>query len=468
MKNHYDDILNDIYYEREFLNIHQFHGHISEINIDGFCHSATVREIESTGLFDAETPWGYGGPLSRTADDLDVGMRAWRKKCYDDGVVAEFIRFHPFIDIAALRPHLDFFSFNRTTILVDLTTRREEDVPPYDRITQKRIRLAGAALQVRRLGADDSEIFRRVYEDGMEHNNAAARYYFDAQYFKNILAQDYSRSWVAEDNGEPVGVMLCIAGGIFAHTHLSASTQRGRETYASYLLHDIAIRDYANAGFKWMHLGGGRSTRPDDHLLDFKKRYSPLRLNYFVGGIIHNPTAYKSIGGGRDGIFLSYRTAATEPAHNIKSDAPDAANEVGQRKVTSGDYAYIHQTLCEKFAARKSQTGHAPNWSRNQMVFDRCRTSPNILSQIILIDGVVGAIVFLKRGQTTGYFFPRVPVRSEIAPKIAAAILDAFPPIEKIHDPMKAGSQSATAAINAEILTLSKQAEQCAPRTKGM
>ena len=44
-------------------------------------------------------------------------------------------------------------------------------------------------------------------------------------------------------------------------------------------------------------------------LLDFKSKFSPLKANFYVGGMVHDRDAFAALGGRKGTFFLSYRQA---------------------------------------------------------------------------------------------------------------------------------------------------------------
>jgi lipid II:glycine glycyltransferase (peptidoglycan interpeptide bridge formation enzyme) len=86
------------------------------------------------------------------------------------------------------------------------------------------------------------------------------------------------------------GVFL-IGSGIMEY-HLSASYDKGKETGSVYLLiHDAALRG-KQLGCHTLHLGGGTNNNPDNPLLFFKSRFSPLRGSFKIGKKIHASQPY--------------------------------------------------------------------------------------------------------------------------------------------------------------------------------
>ena len=71
---------------------------------------------------DLETNMSYGGFHTTTMDDsfLDSAMKELRSYCYQQGIIAQLIRFNP-LDKSTLKwkKHLDFFELDRKTVNLD-------------------------------------------------------------------------------------------------------------------------------------------------------------------------------------------------------------------------------------------------------------------------------------------------------------------------------------------------------------
>jgi len=365
----FEELAQDAYYNHEFLALHAMGNQIESHHSGNFIHGSVSRNIPGSALRDLETPWGYGGPLASTADGLAVGTGKWKKDMSAKGNVAEFIRLHPCLNPVALKPYLDFLVFDRPTVMVDLSVSNEDRLAGYDRITRKRIRQGAEKQTVREATVADVSVFRSLYEIGLGHNIATGRYYFDDDYFAQLLGADWSKAWISyTKEDEPIAMMCTIHGGPMAHTHLSGGNDLSRKLHASYLLHHHAIEAYATAPsgqFKLMHLGGGRTNLPGDHLYEFKARFSPIRSNFFLGGVVLNPDAYDQLGGDKNGFFLGYRAG-----DNLADSPPERHPEkFHTRAAKATDYIYLHQTHCQKSTGTDWPQPTSPDWAKGQLAF---------------------------------------------------------------------------------------------------
>src|SRR5581483_373288 len=264
----------------------------------------------------------------------------------------------------------------RLTVVVDLAEPAEQRWRRYAKGTRYSIRQARKKLAFRALGPGEDAVFRQCYEEGLKRNQAERHYYFPADYYAAVLAADWATTWVAERGGEPVAVACFLDGGAFAHYHLSGGGDAARDTFAHYGLLELAIGHFAAKGARWMHLGGGRTSHPDDALLAFKAKFSPLRVPYYTGGLVYARSAYEQLARGRNERFLSYRFP---PAPDIGS------KPITLRRTTLADFAAFFRLKCDVDNIVWSGHDRPPDWHRMSDWF-RAQHAPGSKRRIYLAE----------------------------------------------------------------------------------
>jgi hypothetical protein len=293
-------LMQDVYFRPDFLELHAPKG-LDTLRRSDFCHGAVEKPIAGSARCDLETPWGYGGPLALDPDALAAGLAEWRSMQQARGRVAEFIRLHPFINPVALWGRLEMLEFNRPTVIVDLQQTAAERWNFYRDSTRNCLRKAQRTLTIRRLAAAEWPLFQALYEAGLERNEAAKSYFLSDVYHRSLLAQPWCDAWVAEDREGPIAASCFLHSGTpLCHYHLAGGNERSRKHNALYLLLDEAFSYYGKSGYRWMHLGGGRSSSLDDSLLAFKSKFSRDRAHFYIGGIVLDRCAYQKLGGGHE------------------------------------------------------------------------------------------------------------------------------------------------------------------------
>ncbi len=304
----------DVYFRDDFVALHNTPHGIDGIRREGFVHVAGWRPIPGSALQDLWTPHGYGGPMATDETALRNGIAQWRTRQEKAGRVAEFIRFHLCFDPISFADLFDHVAINRPTVMVDLSQAQHHRHRNYSQSTRRFLRKAERELSVRQLSADDAGMFFNLHEAMLTRQGADPRHRLSMPYVAALLAMPWCVAWAAELKGRAVAAScFLITDSPVAHYHLGGGDQAGLDHSAQYLLFEAAFAHAAAAGCAWMHLGGGRTTAPDDHLLAFKRRFSPIEARFHVGGLIYDRAAYERLGGARGGLFLGYREPETPP-----------------------------------------------------------------------------------------------------------------------------------------------------------
>jgi len=303
----WEDVADDVYFRRDFVALYAEPDGVDALERPDYRHLAALRPIPGTGLRDLETPYGYGGPIAPDPAAFAVGLDAWRRRQAAAGHICEFLRLYPFIATERMAEGFDEFCFDRDTVVVDLRTSTEDRLAWYSQSTRRFLRKAEKAFQIRRLAPEEYQTFRRCYEAGLQRSQARARYYFAEEQHRQCLAAPWATAFVLEAEGEAVGAALFLSSRRLAHYHLAGLTDAGIAHHGLYLLLNHAFNYFAAQGQFWMHLGGGRSTDPEDTLMQFKRRFSDATIPFNTGALIFDRPTFERLGGGRDGRLQSYR-----------------------------------------------------------------------------------------------------------------------------------------------------------------
>lgn len=348
-----DALMGDVYHRHDFLELHRASGYIDHIDGPTFRNGAVVRPIEGTEFEDMETPWGYGGPIATDHDAMRQGMWLWRQRQREAGRVAEFVRLHPFLNPLAVRDYYADIKFDRVTIAVDLTQSQAIRRRAYSEGTKHRLRRAAKNVSVVKLGAEHADSFQRCYVAGLDRNNALSGYYPHESYYERLLSMPWVTCFGADDGGEIVSVACFLHGQALCHYHLSGSTPVGREKLAHYILLEHAFDHFAERGQQVMHLGGGRTSRADDPLLEFKKKFSKWRIAFYTAGAIYDPEVYSQLSTGDTRRFLNYRFSLSPR---------DDVGDVTLRPASADDFLSYFQLKCDVSNIFWSGHDSPPEW----------------------------------------------------------------------------------------------------------
>jgi lipid II:glycine glycyltransferase (peptidoglycan interpeptide bridge formation enzyme) len=255
------------------------------------------------GLSDIETAYGYSGPLATTTDQAFLA-RAWRAfadLCREQRVVAEFIRFHPYLENHRFLAGFAPVHFDRFTVAVPLSRSPDalwNGYPPEQRNRLRKAMRRGLTATSEPVAESLGE-FRRLYRATMDRVGARADYYFSDAYFARLANQlgDGIALWAVRDHDRMVAAALFLVDRTSGrmHYHLGGSDAAALAHAPNNWLFHCAALDGGSQGLRSLHLGGGRSPDADDPLFRFKQTFSGQRLPFYIGKRIHDPDAYEML-----------------------------------------------------------------------------------------------------------------------------------------------------------------------------
>ncbi len=343
---------------------------------------ATVRGEEPPGLPDepqtaaqdagaptqsaaTTSPCDLTAPIADRTPSIDTGVSPARNRllaafraelsawCRAQGVVSEFIRFHPLLQTelglaatraataepitpaaanadvespspaaacAGDRPPVDVVPAN-VTVWCRLSTP-EDHRAALSSSTRRNLRKAERAGLT--FGVETSDEawarFIELYTDTMRRREASDYYLFPPRYFRDCreLLGDAAALLTVRRPGTPAASMVrtssspvasapsapgepkgeIVAAAFFLrsrhaiHYHLGGSDAAALAERPNNLLFVGAMDWGAELGAKAMHLGGGFRAGGEDELFRFKAGFSPLRARFHMGRCVHDHPAY--------------------------------------------------------------------------------------------------------------------------------------------------------------------------------
>ena len=261
------------------------------------------------GRTDANSVYGYTGPVGLGLDDTAFRARAWseiRAAWADQELVTLFTRFHPLLQNwrhcegfrgDELTPGGEVLHLGRS-VSIDLTHDRETRRRLYPKVLRQEIKESErAGLVVER----DSEwstypTFAELYRATMRNNEASERYMFSDRYFEALrdALGSLGHLAVAKVEGEAAAILLLTVCGDIAEAHLTGVNAKFRALSPLKGLLD-GVADIARSlGATRLHLGAGRGGH-EDSLFAFKARFSSIRHDFKVGRWILDKSAYRAL-----------------------------------------------------------------------------------------------------------------------------------------------------------------------------
>jgi len=281
------------------------------------------REIGGTSFYDLTSVYGYCGPfsnmdLSALSNLTNQNFKtAFIKFMHEERCICVFSRLHPFLNQKYLLENIGGLKENGKTIYMDLTIPLEEQKKKYEKRLYrqvKKLRQSGYLIKE----ADSQEeikMFTDMYWKNMDRLHASSNYYFDEQYFTNLLNSPALESkLILIYNGPELicGAIILLSNEIIRN-HLSATAPNYLKESPSKLMTDEISMIGRRTGKKVFHLGGGVGGK-EDNLFKFKSHFSDLLLNDTLWCYIDNNEVYNSLVAGRvsdqdmhSGFFPLYR-----------------------------------------------------------------------------------------------------------------------------------------------------------------
>ena len=258
-------------------------------------------EFEGEICHDFETAYGYGGPIANTSDQefMSTALQLFFKYCSDHNFVCGFTRFHPLLQNSPSFDVVGKVLLDRQTVAIDLTQSEDEiwmqSLTSKNRSTIKKAIASGLSFE-----ADYSfkylDNFISLYNSTMTKLGADDFFVFDRDYYKD---------WIATIPNSFLGVVIhdnrIIAAAIFfysenfGHYHLAGSDPEYLSLNPNNFMLWEAAKELRKKELQLFHLGGGSNGSPDNSLLGFKSRFSPLRFDFNIGKMVFNSEKYHRI-----------------------------------------------------------------------------------------------------------------------------------------------------------------------------
>lgn len=250
------------------------------------------------GRWDAGSPYGYPGPVCSSSDPgiFATMMRTAADVLTAEGAVTWFIRLHPLLN-GTTSGAVGHVVHHGSTVAIDLSKSLDDlwaETRSGHRYDIQRSRKAGIIVEQSR-SLEDHAAFARVYKATMDRVQARDFYYFRDEY-SQVLEQalgDDMQLWVARSDSEVIAASIfttCRSTGITQY-HLSGTSDDALKLQPSKLILDEARRWAKDAGFRWMHLGGGLGAG-DDGLARFKRGFSPIAWPFGTMRAVLDPGEY--------------------------------------------------------------------------------------------------------------------------------------------------------------------------------
>lgn len=262
------------------------------------------RIYGENNLFEAYTPYGYGGPvLIKGGRDAVFPFEKFLNELKRRNIVDVFIRFSPFLKNHKYFPE-NAIELNRYTASRALSKMSYNNViKTLSKGTKWSIRKsANCGVDISIVNGKDIrkteiEEFYKLYSQNMKVVNATNYYFLNTQCIKNhfVYLGDNIDLFVAKLDDKWIAASIFIKDERMCHYHLSASNKRYSKFYPVDRIMFEAIVFYGNEGEKLLHLGGGLSLSEDDPLFNFKKKFGDTINEFYIGKLIVDNKLYREL-----------------------------------------------------------------------------------------------------------------------------------------------------------------------------
>lgn len=275
----------DVYYLSGYVKAFHIHGdgdpQLLYYEADGlraiYVYMKRITDIE--GYFDSVTPYGYGGVLfdgDISEQNLQAFWKAYVEKMKEEGIVDNFVRYHPVLANAVPMKQISTVIDLGKTIAFDLASPEViwENIISKNRNMIRKAEKNAITIEHGK-GIDLLDQFTAIYNATMDKDHAEEYYYFKRPFYESIDRdlQDNYEMFYAMYEGRPIAMSIMIFANGRLNYHLSGSDIEYRNLAPSnLLLYKAALWGYEQ-GCKTFHLGGGVGSG-EDNLFKFKAAFN--------------------------------------------------------------------------------------------------------------------------------------------------------------------------------------------------
>lgn len=248
--------------------------------------------------FDFATPYGYGGWIIE-GENKEGLFEEYNDWCQNNGIVSEFVRFHPVFQNHELCAGTYEVVPLGNTVALDLSSPEViwANITSKNRNMIRKAQKNGIRIYNGRYPAIFEE-FRRIYNGTMDKDNAEEYYYFEPEFYQ-IVCDDLLQNaqvFYAVFDGKVIAASIMLTANGRMNYHLSGSIKEyANLAPTNLILYEAALWGSAN-GCKTLYLGGGVGSG-EDSLFKFKKGfYRKEELpRFYIGKIVFDQEKYNEL-----------------------------------------------------------------------------------------------------------------------------------------------------------------------------
>ena len=297
----------DVYYLSEYVKAFQIHGDgepqllYYEAEELRAIYVYMKRKTAIENYYDSITPYGYGGVLFEgvaSLDNLNAFRKAYVEKMLEEGIVDNFVRYHPVLANAIPMKEVSTVIDLGKTVAFDLSSPNViwENIISKNRNMIRKAEKNGIEIHHGK-GLELFDDFKRIYNATMEKDHAEEYYFFGDAFYESIYRDlhDNYEMFYAVLNGKIIAISIMLFANRQMHYHLSGAMMEYRNLAPSNLLLYKAALWGSEQGFKTFHLGGGVGSG-EDSLYKFKAAFNRnSNYQFSIGKEIFNQEKYDEL-----------------------------------------------------------------------------------------------------------------------------------------------------------------------------
>ncbi len=264
------------------------------------CNDVVAVADPQEEIFDAISPYGYPGILlsdaaRNSSEFTHHACNELQQTFQSRGVCSAFLRLHPILSdgFSEVFPP-NSLTNNGETVSIDLSLDPDKIWAQTRRGHQSTInKCKRLGLTARTVSfADYMDEFLSIYKETMDRLGAQDTYYFDNNYFNDLLKLgDRLHLVIVESDSQIICASLFFEYCGIVQAHLGGTkTEFMKQSPFNLLLHHARLWA-KERGNKFLHIGGGVGGNKDK-LFTFKSGFSKQRHQFFTMRLIIDETKY--------------------------------------------------------------------------------------------------------------------------------------------------------------------------------
>lgn len=246
--------------------------------------------IPKNTYYDICSPYGYGGIISSSPLSKEL-VNEFYEFINSMGIVSEFVRFDLFSNFKDL--YWGSRKFVSHNVVRELNSSLDEITQDFDRKVRKNLKKAMNSNLLLEIGKKEQNIegFLKIYYDTMKRDNASSEYYFDKDFFMQLLDFNNSELFVVKLEEIIISAELVLFGDNNSYSFLGGTDSQYFEFRPNDFLKFGIIKWAKEKGLKTFVLGGGYGK--DDGIFQYKKALAPSGIvDFYVGNCVFDKTKF--------------------------------------------------------------------------------------------------------------------------------------------------------------------------------